>query len=132
MIANGHEVKALSRLGDIAVDRNDLDGAMKLYQQALAVAPNETDASIGLAHVYTEKGQPEEALPLLQGVINVDPTNILAHYRLSSVYRELKRTEDAKRELETYQKYKEIKERMRAIYKEMRQESPQDNGEKDE
>jgi tetratricopeptide (TPR) repeat protein len=132
VIANGHEVKALSRLGDIAVDRNDLDGAMKLYQQALAVAPNETDASIGLAHVYTEKGHPEAALPLLQGVINVDPTNILAHYRLSSAYRELKRPEDAKRELETYQKYKEIKEKMRAIYKEMRQESPRDEGEKDE
>ena len=132
VIANGHEVKALSRLGDIAVDRNDLEGAMKFYQQALAVAPNETDASIGLAHVYTEKGQPEAALPLLQGVINVDPTNILAHYRLSSAYRELKRPEDAKRELETYQRYKEIKEKMRAIYKEMRQESPQGAGEKDE
>jgi tetratricopeptide (TPR) repeat protein len=132
VIANGHEVKALSRLGDIAMDRNDLDGAMKLYQQALAVAPNETDASIGLAHVYTEKGQPEAALPLLQGVINIDPTNILAHYRLSSAYRELKRPEDAKRELEAYQKYKDIKEKMRAIYKEMRQESPQGDGEKDE
>jgi tetratricopeptide (TPR) repeat protein len=131
VVANGHDVKALSRLGDIAVDTNDLDGATKFYQQALAVAPNDADASIGLAHVYTEKGQPEAALPLLQGVITADPTNILAHYRLSSAYRELKRPEDSKRELEMYQKYKEIREKMRAIYKEMRQENPQGDGEKD-
>lgn len=129
--ANSHDVKALSKLGDIAVDKNDLDGATKYYQQALAIAPNDADASIGLAHVYTEKNQPEAALPLLQGVITADPTNVLAHYRLSSAYRELKRQEDAKRELELYQKYKEIKEKMRAIYQEMRQQSPQGDGDKE-
>jgi tetratricopeptide (TPR) repeat protein len=129
--ANSHDAKSLSALGDIAVDKNDLDGATKFYQQALAVAPGDADASIGLAHVYMEKSQPEAALPLLQGVITADPTNVLAHYRLSSAYRELKRPEDAKRELEMYQKYKEIREKMRAIYKEMRQEGPQGDEGKD-
>jgi tetratricopeptide (TPR) repeat protein len=131
VVANSHDAEALSKLGDIAVDKNDLDGAAKFYQQALAVAPNDADASIGLAHVYTEKGQPEAALPLLQGVIAADPTNVLAHYRLSSAYRQLKRPEDAKRELEMYQKYKEIREKMRAIYKEMRQQSPQGDPDKE-
>jgi tetratricopeptide (TPR) repeat protein len=129
--ANSHDAKALGRLGDIAVDKNDLDGAAKFYQQALAIAPNDTDASIGLAHVYTERSQPETALPLLQGVITADPTNVLAHYRLSSAYRALKRPDDAKRELEMYQKYKDIREKMRTIYKEMRQESPQGDADKD-
>ena len=64
-------------------------------------------------------------------MITADPTNVLAHYRLSSAYRELKRPEDAKRELEMYQKYKEIREKMRAIYKEMRQEGPQGDEGKD-
>jgi tetratricopeptide (TPR) repeat protein len=131
VVANSHDAKALSELGDIAVDQNDLDGATRYYQQALAVAPGDADASIGLAHVYMQKSQPEAALPLLQGVITADPTNVLAHYRLSSAYRELKRPEDAKRELEMYQKYKEIREKMRAIYKEMRQEGPQGDGDKD-
>jgi tetratricopeptide (TPR) repeat protein len=129
--ANSHDAKALSKLGDIAVDKDDLDGAMKIYQQALAVAPNDADAAIGLAHVYMEKGQLEAALPLLQGVIAADPTNVLAHYRLSSVYRELKRSEDAKRELEIYQKYKLIREKMRAIYTEMRQQGPQSDADKE-
>jgi len=131
VVANSHDAKALSKLGDIAVDKSDLDGAAKFYQQALAVAPSDADASIGLAYVYMEKSQPEAALPLLQGVITADPTNVLAHYRLSSAYRELKRPEDAKRELEMYQKYKEIREKMRAIYKEMRQEGPQGDEGKD-
>ena len=131
VIANGRDVKALSKLGDIAIDKSDLDGAAKFYQQALAIAPNDADASIGLAHVYVEKNQPETALPLLQGVITADPTNILAHYRLSSAYRALKRPEEAKRELELYQKYKEIREKMRAIYQEMRQQSPQGDGDKE-
>jgi tetratricopeptide (TPR) repeat protein len=131
VVANSHDANALSKLGDIAVDKNDLDGAEKFYQQALAVAPSDADASIGLAHVYTERGQPEAALPLLQGVIAADPTNVLAHYRLSSAYRQLKRPEDAKRELEMYQKYKEIREKMRAIYKEMRQQGPQSDSDKE-
>ena len=63
--ANSRDAKALTRLGDIAVDKNDLDLAATFYQQALAITPNDPDASIGLAHVYTEKGQPELALPLL-------------------------------------------------------------------
>ena len=131
VVANSRDAKALSKLGDIAVDKNDLDGAAKFYQQALAVAPSDADASIGLAHVDTERGQGEAALPLLQGVIAADPTNVLAHYRLSSAYRQLKRPEDAKRELEMYQKYKEIREKMRAIYKEMRQQSPQSDPDKE-
>jgi tetratricopeptide (TPR) repeat protein len=130
--ANGHDAKALTRLGDIAVDKNDLDQAASLYQQALAITPNDPDASIGLAHVDTEKGQSEMALPLLQGVIDTDPANILAHYRLSAAYRAMKRPEDAKRELELYQKYKEIREKMRETYKEMRLQSPQSDRDKEE
>ena len=129
--ANGHDAKALTKLGDIALDKNDLDRATTMYQQALVLFPNDADASIGLAHVDTERGQPELALPLLQGVIATDPSNILAHYRLSSAYRALKRPEDAKRELEMYQKYKEIREKMRATYKEMRLQGPQGDVDKD-
>jgi tetratricopeptide (TPR) repeat protein len=129
--ANGHDAKALTKLGDIALDKNDLDRATTMYQQALVLSPNDADASIGLAHVDTERGQPELALPLLQSVIATDPSNILAHYRLSSAYRALKRPEDAKRELEMYQKYKEIREKMRATYKEMRLQGPQGDVDKD-
>jgi len=128
--ANNDDVKSISRLGDLAVDRNDLDGATSYYKQALTLAPNDADASIGLAHVYTEKGAPQSAEPLLLAVIAADPTNILEHYRLSSVYRAMNRPADAKHEIEAYQKYKDIKEKMRVIYKEMRLDAPQDEVER--
>jgi Tfp pilus assembly protein PilF len=94
------------------------------------LAPNDADASIGLAHVYTEEGAPQSAEPLLQTLIAADPTNVLAHYRLSSVYRAMNQPADTKHQIEEYQKYKDIKEKMRTIYIEMRLDSPQDEVEK--
>jgi predicted Zn-dependent protease len=128
--ANADDVKAITKLGDLAFEKNDLDGAANYYNRVLALASNDADASIGLAHVYTEKGTPQTAEPLLQAVIVADPTNVLAHYRLSSVYRAMNSPADAKQQIEEYQKYKDIKEKMRVIYKEMRLDSPQDEVER--
>lgn len=124
--ANGSDEKAITRLGDIASDKGDLDGAAAQYKKALALAPNDADAAIGLAHVFSEKNDAASAAPLLEQVIAADPTNVLAHYRLSAVYRKLNRPADAKRELEAYQKYKDMKEKMRQIYKELRLGTEQD------
>ncbi len=120
--ANSSDDKAITRLGDLAVEKGDLDAASTYYKQALAMAPGNADASIGLARVYTEKNDPNAALPLLQQVIQNDPSNELAHYRLSAVYRKLNRPEDAKRELEAYQQLKAMKEKLRQIYKDLRAE----------
>ncbi|HMG03127.1 MAG TPA: tetratricopeptide repeat protein [Edaphobacter sp.] len=118
--ANPSDEKAITRLGDIAVNKGDLDGAANSYKQALALTPNDADALIGLARVYTEKNDPQSALPLLERVVAADASNVQAHYRLSVVYRKLKRPEDAKRQLEEYQKYKDMKEKLRKIYKDLR------------
>jgi tetratricopeptide (TPR) repeat protein len=127
---NSSDEKAMSRLGDLRADQGDLDGAATYYKQALKLQPDDADAALGLARVYTEKNDPASALPLLEQVTTVDPTNVLAHYRLSAVYRKLNRPEDAKRELDTYQKYKDIKEKLRFIYKELRLETPQNEEDK--
>jgi hypothetical protein len=42
----------------------------------------------------------------------------------------MNRPADAKQQIEEYQKYKDIKEKMRVIYKEMRLDSPQDEVER--
>jgi len=128
--ANSRDEKSLSRLGDLAVEKDDFNGAIAYYKQALALAPSDADATLGLAHVYIEKDESASALPLLEPLVAADPTNVLAHYRLSTAYRKLKRPEDAKRELEAYQKYKDIKEKMRNVYKEMRLYTPQDEPDK--
>ena len=128
--ANSFDEKAVSRLGDLHADKGDLDGAATYYKQALKLQPSDADAALGLARVYAETNDPTAALPLLEQVTTADPTNVLAHYRLSAVYRKLNRPADAKRELDAYQKYKDIKEKLRLIYKELRLETPQNEEDK--
>jgi tetratricopeptide (TPR) repeat protein len=112
------------RLGDIHADRNDLDGAAKLYEQALNLQPGNADASIGMAQVETNRGENEKALSLLQGVIGADPSNMLAHFRLSALYRKMHKPEDAKRELAEYQKLRTLKENLRQVYSTMKLQTP--------
>lgn len=121
-----HDSRSAAAMGDIASDRGDVAAALASYQQALAIDPHQADAEIGLAYLKSQTGDPASAARMLEDVITADPTNTLAHFRLSTVYRKMNRTTDAKRELEAYQRYKNIKERMRAIYKEMRQDPSDD------
>lgn len=131
VVQNPSDVKAVTRLGDVAVDHGDLDGAAGEYKKALTLAPNNADALLGLARVYTEKGDAKSALPLLERVVASDPTNAQAHYRLSAVYRKLNRPDDAKRELTEYQKYRDLKEKMRKLYKDLRLEGDRVEAEKE-
>jgi len=126
LTANSSDVKAATRLGDLKADAGSLDEAASYYQQALRLQPGDPDAAIGMARVHTEKGETAAALPLLQQVVAADPTNVLAHYRLSAAYRKLGKQAESKHELEEYQKYKAIKERLRTIYSGMRAGDPQD------
>jgi len=73
--------------------------------------------------------QPDKAEPLLQRALQLDPTSAAAHFRLSTLYRQAGRTADAKRELEEYQKYKEMKEKLRDIYHDMRVRPAKQEGE---
>jgi Tfp pilus assembly protein PilF len=70
--------------------------------------------------------QPQKAQPLLEHAIQLDPTSAVAHFRLSAVYRETGRPEDAKHELEEYQKYKGMKEKLQEIYRQMRPDQIED------
>jgi Tfp pilus assembly protein PilF len=121
---NALDEKALTRLGDVVAEKGNLDEAEKYYKQALAIVPGDVDAKVGLAFVYGQKDNPAAALPLLESAVAADPGNIMAHYRLSSVYRALHRPDDAKREIAEYKKYKDLKEKLRAVYKDMKIDTP--------
>jgi hypothetical protein len=51
--------------------------------------------------------------------VQLDPTSAAAHFRLGTLYRQTGRTEDAKKELAEYQKYKDMKEKLLELYHEM-------------
>jgi tetratricopeptide (TPR) repeat protein len=119
LAVNPSDAQAEVRLGDIAAKRNDLDAARTHYAKAVELQPNNTDAALGLARVFSSTGEPEKAAPLLEHAVQVDPTSALAHFRLSTAYRQLGRTADAQRELDEYQKYKAMKEKLRGVYHDM-------------
>jgi tetratricopeptide (TPR) repeat protein len=117
---NPFDEESERRLGEIAAGRGDQKEAYKYYLRALQLQPNDAEANIDLAKVLISMKQPEKAQALLQRAIQLDPTAAVAHYRLSFLYRDAGRTADAQRELEAFRKYKQMKEKLRDVYREMR------------
>jgi len=70
--------------------------------------------------------QPQKAEPLLQHALQLDPTSAVAHYRLSTIYRQTGRTAEAKHEIEEYQKYRKMKEKLREIYHDLHRDQTKD------
>jgi cytochrome c-type biogenesis protein CcmH/NrfG len=116
---NPRDEKAECELAAIAMTRGDDSDALKRYSTAIELQPDDANAKLGLAKVLLELNKPDQALPLLEASVQLEPTNATAHYRLATLYKKLGRAEDAKREAELYQKYKEMKEKLRVLYKDL-------------
>jgi tetratricopeptide (TPR) repeat protein len=127
--ANPLDEQSECRLGDIASRANDVKAAYERYSRAVQLKPSDPEASIGLAKVLMSMDQPEKAEPLLQHALQLDPTSAVAHFRLSTIYRQSGRAADAKHELEEYQKYKEMKDKLREIYHDLHREQASDDEE---
>jgi tetratricopeptide (TPR) repeat protein len=117
---NRLDEKAEYRLGDIASRRGNVQEAYEHYSRAVQLQPSDPEASIGLAKTLMLMNQPDKAEPLLEHALQLDPTSAVAHFRLSTLYRQAGRTADAQRELEEYQKYTDMKEKLQELYREMR------------
>ncbi len=122
--ADPSNAQALTRLGDYAADRSEHDSAITYYRSALKLAPQDSNANVGLAHELVETNHPDEALALLLNAEKADPTDTLVHFRLAALYRRLKRPDDAHREVADYERYKAMKDKLHAVYKEMRVNAP--------
>lgn len=129
---NPFDEQAERRLGDIAARKNDLKEADARFTRALQLRPDDPEADIGLAKVLMAMNEPLKAEPLLEHAIQLDPTSAVAHFRLSTVYRQTGRAADAKHEIEEYEKYKKMKEKLNDIYEAMRlKPAGQEQGETD-
>lgn len=124
--ANPLDEQSERRLGDIAFRANDLKTASDDYTRAIQLQPNDPEANIGLAKAEMSLNQPQKAEELLQHAIQLDPTIPVAHFRLSTIYRQTGRTEEAKHEIEEYQKYNEMKQKLRAVYHDLHRDQARD------
>jgi tetratricopeptide (TPR) repeat protein len=121
---NPFDGKAETRLGDIALRGSDLESALKHYKRALELQPQDAEACLGIGRTLIQMHRSSEAESYLKRSVELEPFTAATHYRLSLVYRAAGRTADAQRELAEFQRLKEMKERLKQVYQEMRLQPP--------
>jgi Tfp pilus assembly protein PilF len=119
LLENSQDEKAIFRLAEIDAQQGNVEQAYKEYTKAIELQPADADAKLGLAKTLIAMNQTDKALALLEDTVKLEPTNATAHYRLATLYRKIGRVDDAKREVELYKKLKDMKEKLRALYKEL-------------
>jgi tetratricopeptide (TPR) repeat protein len=119
LLENPQNEKSILRLAEIDARKGNIEQSYKEYTKAVELQPADADAKLGLAKTLIEMNQTDKALPLLEDTVQLEPTNAIAHYRLATLYRKMGRADDAKHEMELYKKFKEMKEKLQALYKEL-------------
>lgn len=125
LAANPNDEKSQLMLGRIAERKGDLKAALTADSRAVQMQPDDPDACTDLAKILlatdsSEKDQAAKARALLNHAVAIDPLNYTAHYRLVSLDRAEGKTEEAKKELADYQKYKAMKDKLRELFHDMR------------
>lgn len=67
-------------------DKNDLDNAMKRFNQVLLLDPNNAEAYFGFGVISGKKGQIDEAIKYLQKALELAPDNAEIAYNLGFAY----------------------------------------------
>src|SRR5215469_10728340 len=120
LAVNPFDEKAECRLGDIALRASNLQEALAHYQRAVELQPYDAEACLGLGRVLTQMQRTAEAEQYLKRAAQLEPFTAVTHYRLSLVYRASGRTAEAQKELAEFQRLKDMKERLKQVYQEMR------------
>ena len=119
LLENPQNEKSILRLAEIDAGKGNIEQSYQEYAKAVELQPADADAKLGLAKTLIEMNQTGKALVLLEDTVKLEPTNATAHYRLATLYRKMGRVDDAKREVELYKRFKEMKEKLRTLYKEL-------------
>lgn len=114
---NPGDEKVIYSLAEIAARQGDTQQAYRYYSKAVELQPSDADAKLGLAKILIAMDEDDKALALLEDAVRLEPTDPTAHYRLSTLYRKVGRMDDARREVELYKEYKDMKDKLRALYK---------------
>lgn len=94
-------------IGDVYLQQNNIDRAQACLLKALTIQPGLVEAEIDLAKTYQAQGKTAQAVNALQAVTASDPAQQEAHYLLFSLYKEEGQIDQARKELETFQRLKQ-------------------------
>jgi tetratricopeptide (TPR) repeat protein len=120
LAADPYDEKSECRLGEFAARASDLKQASTHFSRALQLQPDDVDAEVGMAKVLIATNQPEKAQSLLERAVKLEPFDAVIRYHLAMVYRGQGRTADSRRELAEFQRLKDLKEKLKQTYHEMR------------
>jgi len=93
-------------IGDVYLQQNNMDRAQQSLLKALTIQPGLIGAELDLAKTYQAQGKTAQAVKMLQAVIASDPDQQEAHYLLFGLYKEQGQMDQARKELETFQRLK--------------------------
>jgi cytochrome c-type biogenesis protein CcmH/NrfG len=116
---NQNDQKSWCQLGNIMAAKGDLKTAEQHYKRALALEPADSAAKTGLATVFSSTDRTDQAISILETAVKDDPTNTAARYRLAALYRRAGRMADAEREMGAFNHYKELREKVDKIYRQL-------------
>jgi tetratricopeptide (TPR) repeat protein len=91
----------LLNLAKLLIDRNHLDEALPLLQQAAQIAPRDSKILAQLGRLYSEKGELSAAREALEQAVAIEPQDSSLHFQLGQVYRKSGEPEKASREFAT-------------------------------
>jgi Tfp pilus assembly protein PilF len=119
LAGNPQDEKSILRLAEIDARDGHTPQSYQEYAKAVQLQPADADAKLGLAKTLIGMNRSEEAVKLLEETVQLEPTNATAHYRLATLYRKSGRSDDAENEIKLYTKYKDMKEKLRGLYKDL-------------
>jgi tetratricopeptide (TPR) repeat protein len=67
--------QTFSILGNIYINRNDLNKAIEAYQKLIALQPNSVEAYSTLAYIYSQQGKLAEAIQANQTLLKLSPND---------------------------------------------------------
>jgi tetratricopeptide (TPR) repeat protein len=107
LLLNPQDVTAKYHLAYVLLEqKQQIETAIDLLREAIAVRPEYADARYQLGKVLIEQGNISEAIDNLELAARSEPAKDYLHYQLSIAYRRASRNADADRELQLYRTLK--------------------------
>ena len=101
---NPNHPEAHYEIADILQVRGRNRQAKEHLLESLRQKPDLVEARLAIERIYFADGQFEKALEQMRTVVRLAPADPTPHYRMSMLYRRLGKAEEARRELEEFQR----------------------------